>query len=100
MRGAQAARPSVRPWPELYQVEVERSGVTELAWESGLEEVKGRCAPQGNAPAALASGGGKQQFPHECRLHVQGDPCGRGKDYVDIKFKVPSQAWVAGQPYS
>ena len=31
---------------------------------------------------------------------VQGDPYGRGKDYVDIKFKVPSQAWVAGQPYS
>ena len=31
---------------------------------------------------------------------VQGDPNGRGKDYVDTKFKVPSQAWVAGQPYS
>ena len=31
---------------------------------------------------------------------VQGDPYGRGKDYVDIKFKVPSQAWVADQPYS
>ena len=31
---------------------------------------------------------------------IQGDPYGRGKDYVDIKFKVPSQAWVAGQPYS
>ena len=23
---------------------------------------------------------------------VQGDPYGRGKDYVDIKFKLPSQA--------
>ena len=32
--------------------------------------------------------------------YIQGDPYGRGKDYVDIKFKVPSQAWVAGQPYS
>ena len=32
-------------------------------------------------------------------IGVQGDPYGRGKDYVDIKFKVPSQAWVAGQPY-
>ena len=31
---------------------------------------------------------------------IQGDPYGHGKDYVDIKFKVPSQAWVAGQPYS
>ena len=31
---------------------------------------------------------------------LQGDPYGRGKDYVDIKFKVPSQAWVPGQPYS
>ena len=31
---------------------------------------------------------------------VQGDPYGRGKDYVDIKFKLPSQAWVAGQTYS
>ena len=31
---------------------------------------------------------------------VQGDPYGHGKDYVDIKFIVPSQAWVAGQPYS
>ena len=31
---------------------------------------------------------------------IQGDPYGRGKDYVDIKFKVPSQAWVADQPYS
>ena len=33
-------------------------------------------------------------------LLLQGDPYDRGKDYVDIKFKVPSQAWVAGQPYS
>ena len=32
--------------------------------------------------------------------NIQGDPYGRGKDYVDIKFKVPSQAWVADQPYS
>ena len=31
---------------------------------------------------------------------VQGDPYGHGKDYVDIKFKVLSQAWVAGQHYS
>ena len=31
---------------------------------------------------------------------LQGYPYGRGKDYVDIKFKVPSQAWVADQPYS
>ena len=32
--------------------------------------------------------------------NIQGDPYGRGKDYVDIKFKIPSQAWVTDQPYS
>ena len=36
----------------------------------------------------------------KCSKYLQGDPYGRGKDYVDIKFKVPSQAWVADQPYS
>ena len=39
-------------------------------------------------------------FSSKNPAQLQGDPCGRGKDYVDIKFKVPSQAWVAGQTYS
>ena len=49
----------------------------------------------------------KQKMAQVSALHrkeyvtqLQGDPYGRGKDYVDIKFKVPSQAWTAGQTYS
>ena len=40
------------------------------------------------------------QFDICLSCKIQGDPYGRGKYYVDIKIKVPSQAWVAGQTYS
>ena len=51
----------------------------------------------------LYPSGGTFSFVQLCReedVGIQGDPYGRGKDYVDIIFKVPSQAWVAGQTYS
>ena len=52
------------------------------------------CSARGGVVGSLTS------FSQSYVLPIQGDPYGRGKDYVDIKFKVPSQAWVAAQPYS
>ena len=36
----------------------------------------------------------KMSRDEKCRSPIQGDPSARGKGYVDIKFKVPSQSWV------
>ena len=40
-----------------------------------------------------------ESINYKGEMGLQGGPSASGKIYVDIKFKVPSLAWVTGQIY-